>query len=255
MNFIIEASTDIGITKDTNQDSYDVRLFSTDPGEMVFAVLCDGMGGLSKGEVASASLVHAFKKWTEQRLPYLCRSGLTDEAVRSEWVNIATDLNEKIKLYGKQVGIRLGTTLTAMLITSSRYFVINVGDTRAYEITDSARVITRDQTVVAHEVELGNISEEDAKTDTRRSVLLQCVGASDEVYPDLFFGETKKNAVYMLCTDGFRHEITEREIYSYLNPDVMNDRDKMRANMNALIDMNKQRQERDNISVISVRTF
>ena len=46
MNFIISASTDIGITKNTNQDSYDVKVLSTPQGKMVFAVLC---GGKEKG--------------------------------------------------------------------------------------------------------------------------------------------------------------------------------------------------------------
>ena len=71
----------------------------------------------------------------------------------------------------------------------------------------------------------------------------------------MFFGDTKLNAVYMLCSDGFRHEITKEEIYQYLNPSVMIDVNGMKQNMDALIDLNKQRQERDNISVISVRTF
>ena len=60
MNFIVAATTDIGLTKSTNQDSYNVRVFSTKQGKIVLAILCDGMGGLSKGEVASASLVNAF---------------------------------------------------------------------------------------------------------------------------------------------------------------------------------------------------
>ena len=66
--------------------------------------------------------------------------------------------------------------------------------------------------MVAREVELGHITPEEAEKDYRRSVLLQCVGASDQVYPDMFFGTTRLNAVYMLCSDGFRHEITECDI-------------------------------------------
>ena len=61
--------------------------------------------------------------------------------------------------------------------------------------------------------------------------------------------------VLMLCSDGFRHEITENEIYQYLNPNVMVDADGMKRNMDSLIDLNKQRQERDNISAVSIRTF
>lgn len=255
MNFIVSATTDIGTTKNTNQDSYSVRVFSTKIGKVVFAVLCDGMGGLAKGEVASSSLVRAFCQWSEKRLPVLCESGITDAAIRTEWTNIAVEYNRKIKVYGKKCGTSMGTTVTAILLTEQHYYIVNVGDTRAYEIASGVRVLTKDQTVVAREVELGHLTPEQAEVDPRRSVLLQCIGASDEVYPDLFFGDTQLNAVYMLCSDGFRHEITEGEIYNYLNPNVMLDADGMQNNMKALIDLNKQRQERDNITVVSIRTF
>ncbi len=255
MNFIVSATTDIGLTKSTNQDSYLVRKFSTPQGEMVLAVLCDGMGGLSKGEVASASVVNAFTKWADNRLPILCEGEITDGDIRADWVGIATEFNEKIKAHAHAAGTNMGTTLTALLLTEKRYYIINVGDTRAYEISDGVKVLTKDQTVVAREVELGNITAEEAEHDSRRSVLLQCIGASDDVYPDMFFGDTKLNAVYMLCSDGFRHEITEEEIHQYLNPDVMLDADGMKQNIVSLIELNKQRQERDNITVVSVRTF
>lgn len=255
MNYIISASTDIGLTKDTNQDSFSARVFSTRQGKITFAVLCDGMGGLDQGEVASASLVNAYCRWSDTRLPELSESEIPDSEIRSDWVGIATEYNEKIKTYGKKSGISIGSTVTVMLITASRYYIMNIGDTRAYEISDSVRILTKDQTVVAREIELGLLTEEEAKTDSRRSVLLQCVGASDDVYPDMFFGDTKLNAVYMLCSDGFIHEISEREIYDYLNPHVMVDTDGMKRNIDALIEVNKQRKERDNISVISIRTF
>lgn len=255
MNFIVSAVTDIGLTKDTNQDSYNVRVFNTSQGKMAFAVLCDGMGGLSKGEVASASLVKAFCNWADTKLPMLSERKIEDGDIRNDWTNIAISYNEKIKIYGKKCGVSLGTTVTALLLTSERYYIMNVGDTRAYEIASGARVLTKDQTVVAREVEQGNLTEEQALTDSRRSVLLQCVGASDVVYPDMFFGDVREDAVYMLCSDGFRHEITNDEIYTYLNANVMNSEEEMRQNMETLIGFNKQRQERDNITVISIRTF
>lgn len=255
MNFIVSATTDIGLTKSTNQDSYSVRVFNTKQGKVVLAVLCDGMGGLSKGEVASSSLVNAFCKWADSRLPILCEKEISDSDIRADWINITTAYNEKFKSYAASCGTNMGTTVTAMLITEKRYYIINVGDSRAYEIADNVAVLTKDQTVVAREVELGHLTPQEAERDSRRSILLQCIGASEEVYPDLFFGNTRKDAVYMLCSDGFRHEITEEEIFQYLNPNVMVDADGMKRNMNALIELNKQRQERDNISVVSVRTF
>lgn len=50
-------------------------------------------------------------------------------------------------------------------------------------------------------------------------------------------------------------EISNEEIYNSLNPNVMVDAEGMKCNMQSLVELNKQRQERDNISVITVRTF
>lgn len=255
MDYIISAATDIGIAKDTNQDSFGVKTADTQLGKMTIAIICDGMGGLSKGEVASATVVDAFHKWILHRLPDLCKSGISENVIRNEWTEIILSCNKKISNYGKSIGIDLGTTLTVIMLTETKYFVVNIGDSRVYEIFDSVLLLTKDQTVVAKEIEAGILTEEQAKIDPRRSVLLQCIGASEVVEPEYFFGDTKKNAVYMLCSDGFRHEITNDEIFQYLNPNVMLDAQQMKQNMDILIDINKQRQEKDNISVISIRTY
>lgn len=255
MNFIISASTDIGIAKETNQDSLSSMVINTPLGRMAFCILCDGMGGLDKGEVASASVVTAFRNWALNQLPQLCQQPLEDATIRSQWCAIIDQQNDAIKSYGARQGVRLGTTAVVMLLTQTRYYILNVGDSRAYELTTQVRQLTNDQTFVAREVAMGHMTPEEAATDSRRSVLLQCVGASDDVYPDMFFGDVAHDAVYMLCSDGFRHEITEQEIYDQLQPGVLFDDYTMQQHAVSLIELNKQRQERDNISVSLVRTF
>lgn len=255
MNFLISGNTDIGTTKTTNQDSLSVKIINTNQGRMAFAILCDGMGGLDKGEVASASVIRAFDSWVRNDLPTLCNGPIEDYVLRSQWERIITEQNNTIKRYGARQGVRLGTTAVVLLLTQTRYYVLNVGDSRVYELTDTIRQLTTDQTFVAREVALGNMTEEQAEQDERRSVLLQCVGASDEVYPEMTFGQTKANAVYMLCSDGFRHEITAEEIFEKLRPEMLMDNNMMNVNATSLIELNKQRQERDNMSVAMVRTF
>lgn len=255
MNFIISANTDVGISKETNQDSLTSLVLNTQLGRMVFCALCDGMGGLEKGEVASASVIHAFRNWALNDLPQLCSQPLEDAVIRGQWEAIIDRQNETIKAYGARLGVRLGTTAVVMLLTQTRYYILNVGDSRAYELTTGIRQITNDHTFVAREISMGRMTEEEAAVDSRRNVLLQCVGASDAVYPDMFFGDVQQNAVYMLCTDGFRHEITPAEMYEKLQPGVLFDEYGMQNNSISLIELNKQRQERDNISVALVRTF
>lgn len=255
MNFIVTANTDIGIAKSTNQDSLMAMSMNTPQGRMAFAVLCDGMGGLQKGEVASTSVINAFRSWAENELPKLCKQPLEDTVIRNQWCGIIDQQNKAINVYGAQHGVRLGTTAVVMLLTQTRYYILNVGDSRAYEITSGLRQITNDQSLVAQEVALGHITPEQAETDSRRNVLLQCVGVLEDVYPEMFFGDVVPNAVYMLCSDGFRHEITADEIYTYLRPEVLVDAQTMNQYTVSLIELNKQRQERDNISVALVRTF
>ncbi len=255
MEFIISASTDIGNVKKTNQDSLKVMSIATTNGNIVFAILCDGMGGLAKGEVASFNVVRELEIWAKNALPRMCKKGITEEELGIQWTEIVSRSNEKIKAYGGARGVALGTTLTALLITEERYYGINIGDTRAYMIHDRAEVLTSDQTVVSREIELGLLTLEQAEVDPRRSVLLQCIGASDVVYPDIFSGVARKNVVYMLCTDGFRHEISQEEIGQYFHPSRMLSNENMKQAEMDLIQLNKQRRERDNISVITIRTY
>lgn len=255
MNFIVSAQTDIGTTKSTNQDSLAVRVLNTKQGRMTFAVLCDGMGGLEKGEVASASVIKAFLEWVSNSLPILCESEIKDEEITQQWTQILSEQNQKIKAYGARTGIRLGTTVVAILLTQNRYYIVNVGDSRAYEIADTLLQLTNDQTFVAREIALGNMTPEQAKVDSRRNVLLQCVGASETVFPDVFFGQTRENAIYMLCSDGFRHEISPGEILAGFHPSVNLSEDDMNNHTYQLIELNKARLERDNISVVLIRTY
>lgn len=255
MNFIISANTDIGISKSTNQDSVSVKVINTCQGRMVFAVLCDGMGGLEKGEVASATVIRKVDEWVQTRLPVLCSSVIREDLLREEWEALLRTLNHRIGRYGASQGVRLGTTAVVLLMTQTRYYIMNVGDSRVYEIGESIRQITRDQTFVAKEVEEGRMSEGQAMRDPRRNVLLQCVGASDEVYPDWFAGAVRQNAVYLVCSDGFRHEITPEEIYTRLQPGVLFDENQMSVNTRELIEQVKQRGERDNITAALIRTF
>ncbi len=255
MDFLVMADTDIGNTRKTNQDSVSVIVADTSIGPVALGIMCDGMGGLAKGEMASATVVNAMINWFKNDFPKLIDSGIDDGLIRTEWTNIIKNQNELIKAFGVQNKINLGTTISAILLTQQRYYIVNVGDSRIYEIIDNVRQITEDQTVVARELKYGRITAEQAKDDPRNSVLLQCVGASQEVNPDFFFGATVENATYMLCSDGFRHFITDDEIYQNFAPQALLDANTMGANIRNLIELNKSRMEKDNITAALIRTF
>lgn len=255
MDFTIWASTDVGICKKTNQDSICLMVAETPNGKYCFAIVCDGMGGLADGEVASATVIRAFRQWFKESFPViLAEGGDIGDTVAIEWEILCSRLNKTIKASGASRGIRMGTTVTTLLLYDERYIVMNVGDTRAYEITQTGiRQITEDQTFVNQEIKAGRMTPEEARVDDRRNVLLQCIGASDEVYPDVYRGQIRKESVYMLCVDGFRHEISPDEMAYYFSPLLLHTKGDMERSCNYLISENKRRLEQDNITVGLVR--
>ena len=254
MEVFTAAYTDIGIKKATNQDSLCVKIAETSVGKVVLAIICDGMGGLSKGEVASASVINRFSEWFEQELSVqLVKDDLGD--IEYCWGRMIQEQNQRIAEYGRKVKIRLGTTWTALLLIDSKHLLIgHVGDSRVYRIDEQKlEVLTEDQTVVGREIRRGRLTPEQAKSDPRRNVLLQCVGASKLVEPQFIYGRPEPGEVYMLCSDGFRHMITEDEIHRAFTPKRLDNEAVMMERAIELVDLNKQRQESDNITVVLVK--
>lgn len=255
MNFIAAADTDIGIKKSTNQDSLTLRIADTACGQVILAVICDGMGGLSKGELASAVVIRAFSAWFEKKLPQIIKQkkSLSDEIIKSEWMTIVNNENERLRNYGLENNVRLGTTITAMIAWENHYFVMNVGDTRAYKITDSLMQITNDQTFVAREVAMGRMTPEEALVSPQRNILLQCIGVTASVVPEFFSGEFEPDTSFMICSDGFRHLVTPQEILNEFKPRSLGDSSDMKRHIRNLIEMNKIRMEADNITALLVK--
>lgn len=251
MRFTATADTDVGIVKATNQDSVLIKHAETPEGEILMAIMCDGMGGLSKGELASAHVIRAFDRWFENELPELAYT-VPLQSIANNWTEFLHVLNREIMGYLTDPNESMGTTFTGMLFIGDEYLIMHVGDSRAYYIGSTLDILTKDQTFVAREVERGNMTPEQARIDRRRSILLQCVGASRNMMPDIIIGKTRRGA-YMLCSDGFRHEISPAEIYGSLNPINLLNKDAMHNNVRYLIDLNKKRRERDNISVILIK--
>jgi len=251
VRFIVTADTDIGISKDTNQDSVLIKHAKVDGDEVLMAVVCDGMGGLAKGELASATVVRAFNDWFDNELPYELEH-LDMQVIGGKWTLLLKDMNLKILEFGQSIRTDLGTTFTGILFVGDQYVIVHVGDTRAYQIGTGLTQLTTDQTFVAREISRGTMTPEQAKTDKRRNMLLQCVGASKTVEPQVLYGTTKKGA-YMLCSDGFRHEVTEEELYESLKPVNLMNQKAMHSNARYLIEKVKSRQERDNISVVLIK--
>ena len=229
---------------------------STSMGEVLLAVMCDGMGGLKKGELASAEVERAMAGWFRDQLPVLIRDGFDPTGLRDDWKRIVDEQDEAISRYGARNGFQLGTTLAAILFIGNKYYIINIGDSRVYQVEDNNLFqLTHDHTVVQREVDLGHMTLEQAEMDSRRNILLQCIGASDYTEPDFFMGEFRPGMVFLICCDGFRHVLSAGELSAYFGPSRMRDENQMKSVLAGSVEEIKRRNETDNISAILIKTL
>ena len=243
MEFVMTACTDAGMRKEGNQDSCCMLQADTAQGRILMAAVCDGVGGLAGGEVASARLVSAFRRWFLDQLPALTEAGagqeqIRQEQIRKEWHRLILAENQKIARYGWERDIRLGTTVTAFLVLpDGNYVIAHVGDSRAYRVTtDTVDRLTVDQTA-----------------SERKNVLLQCVGASQVVEPSFYYGTVRKKECYLLCTDGMWRKLENRDLLQAFSPGRNRDCRQMKHHMQRMIAQNKKRRERDNMTAVLIR--
>ena len=163
MRYIAAADTDIGTFKSINQDSVCVKTAETDTASVALIMVCDGMGGLSKGELASAEVVRSFSDWFDNELPYEIDAWNWETAARRTIKRLRI-LNEKLVRYGAEHNIRAGTTATGIIAVNSGYMTFHAGDTRIYKISSDLRQLTDDRHVLEPKEIFHALSPQNAST-------------------------------------------------------------------------------------------
>lgn len=256
MEYLVAAYTDTGIQKETNQDSICVRRAAVSKvGETVLAVVCDGMGGLKKGEVASAAVVNAFGLWFDAYLPNMSALYDTDfSQIRRQWETLIRKLHHELMRYSAKTGIQLGTTVAAFFAYGDRYLLMNIGDSRIYERKRELRQLTQDQSLIAREIVAGRITEDEGRHHPQRNILLQCLGTGEHIAPTFTEGKVQNDALYLLCSDGLCHELSSQEIADRLQPIFLKSKDAMTDALCEATEVCKSRGETDNITAILLKT-
>ncbi|MGN0437203.1 MAG: PP2C family protein-serine/threonine phosphatase [Lachnospiraceae bacterium] len=253
MEIFASFGTSKGNYKKINQDSLSVKVVNTPRGKSAFAIVCDGMGGLEQGELASKEVVIAFNNWFATDFARMvAKDSFRKDLLFEQWQGVVESLNDRISSYASGQDMMMGTTVVVILIYNDSYYVCHVGDSRIYKLDSELCQLTLDQSVVAQEVRMGRLTEEEAKVDPRRSVLLQCIGASMVIEPQYESGLIKEDTVFLLCSDGFVHFIDNHEIQANFSPGRIHDKDHGELVCEHWINTVTSRGEKDNITVVAV---
>ena len=188
----IESLTDIGVKRKENQDNYWSALLRVDGEEAGVICLCDGMGGLNNGGLASRIVVQSVKDYFMTDVDY---SGLEQVLQQS---------NRTIYQIALGDGSRMGTTCTVLLCYRGTYRILHVGDSRCYLLRNhSFRALTRDHSALA-KYKIKKSERPDLYKKYKNS-LTRCLGVKEFVQIDYFEGTYRSGDTFLCCSDGLWH--------------------------------------------------
>lgn len=254
-SFIVGMETDTGVKKEINQDAMLHLVARSHRGPIVLGCLCDGAGGLKMGEMASSYVVSAMDKWFRNELKEIVKRADYMEAAGKDIIDLISDCNNEIYEHSQKIGGMIGTTVVCFLAIGDEFLCVHVGDSRLYRVRpDSLKQLTEDHSYVQSLINQKQLTKEEAKKDKRRSALLRCVGADVTVQPDICYGTIEEDDGFLLCCDGFWHELSDEELMMGLGCEL-NDKEMIKKRLRQMIDIVLKRKEQDNISAMFVRTI
>ena len=232
--------TDIGMVRLSNEDQ---AIALTNASGNVLLVVCDGMGGQNKGDLASSLAIHtivtSFKNRKGFINSYFARlwvSKAIKEANRSIYEQSQSNPNYR----------RMGTTVTLLLIMKDTAIMGHVGDSRCYFLKSHHDLVqmSEDQTYVGYLLRTGQITPEQALTHPKRHVLMNALGiypsASIDIKVFPYLGEE-----VLLCSDGLYNNVPTEDIAA-----IIKGNDSIEQKVNELIAIGNKNGGSDNIAVV-----
>jgi serine/threonine protein phosphatase PrpC len=230
------ARTDTGRQRDHNEDS--VLVAPTSGGRLL--AVADGMGGHNAGEVASATALDRFVDELGERLADAAPATALERSVEAADEQVRETAAEDPGREG------MGTTLVAALVSAESATVVNVGDSRAYTVSERAiEQVTVDHSLVQELVEAGDITAAEAKTHPKRNVVSQALGAAESIDPDSFTIEFGQDQTLLLCSDGLTEEVAEPTMQG-----VIAEAETLAPAVEELIETANENGGSDNVSVV-----
>ncbi len=200
-------NTDAGAVREDNQDYFTNKVLASD---LLYSIVCDGMGGAVGGSIAS--------KLATEYIESTLDIGVSEKDFIPKQLLVSAINNANAAVYNKskEDGLAgMGTTAVVALLKENTLYCIYAGDSRLYKYNEENSEITQltqDHTVVQFLLKKGGITPEQAKNHPQKHYITRALGVEEVVDADYFECEILQGDVFLLCTDG---------LYNYISPEDM----------------------------------
>ena len=216
---LVGVGQSVGRQRDHNEDSlfYFNSIFANVTNDTNFGVfvVADGMGGHEYGEVASSIASKTVGDYIVKKLYFPLyspeKNGPPNESMQ-EIIEHAIKLAQNSVMQKAPGG---GTTVTVGVVIGDQITIGHVGDTRLYFFYPDGRIDikTSDHSLVKRLVDLGQITESEAKSHPNKNVLYRALGQSEPFRPDLFSATIPKPGYILLCSDGLWGSVSDEDLF------------------------------------------
>ena len=181
-------------------------------------VLCDGMGGHEKGEVASQTVCQSLTTWFEQNVNP--EESFTDDQLREGLDYAYQQLDKFADGNPKQ----MGTTLTLLYIHKQGVTAAHIGDSRIYHIRPEVGVLyqSRDHSLAFDLFQSGEISYEEMLNFTQKNVITRAMtpGLENRHRADIIhITDIQSGDYFYMCSDGMLEQMSNNELVDSLSSD------------------------------------
>lgn len=172
-------------------------------------LLCDGVGGANKGEVASYmacdSVDSFFNTFKEEPVD----ASFIQKAVHYAEVNF----DKYVSAHPEAKG--MATTMAMLYFDDSSVFAAHIGDSRIYQFREGKIVFrTEDHSLVNSLIKMGQMTEEEARASSQKNVILRAIqGSNNQVDADIAeITDIESDDCFMICSDGVVESFTDHEL-------------------------------------------
>jgi serine/threonine protein phosphatase PrpC len=228
--------TYIGNTRKVNQDAIIYRTISSGKNSFSLLAVCDGIGGLEHGEIASDIVAQSIGRWYEEVSEWLDIDSVEPDVLYAHLKDAAEAWNAAVCDYRSARQINTGTTMSLLMIIRKYYYIIQVGDSRVYCYQDG---VLNQLTVDASVTRL--------KDGRMKTYLDNFMGKTEELWFTSYNGIIRPGDLFLVCSDGFYHRLQDKDV-EMLRQSARTPK-KIEEECGTLIDTMMERGETDNISV------
>lgn len=218
-----------------NQDSVALQQVLTSKGRVLLAVVCDGMGGIARGEAASGYAAERLREWFYTELFAMMRKNKRYWVLRRSLDRMVFHMQGQLAQYAGREELSLGTTMTAFLMWERTWLLWHLGDSRAYRL---------------REERIEQLTEDHAQDGGK---LTKCLGSFGYFTPQHGMGVLKPGDGILICTDGFRRRVTGEELQAVMNPRALSGEEQIGRRLKEIGETCMKRGETDNLSAVYIK--